>query len=175
MPEMLEQNTLEAILVRGSSARWCVKSSCSTCPCPQMREIIGEGRRPPYSKPSKDRVKQVCRELAAIDRDRLRLAISKSQEFTLRSDRKRTKARPRPGEDERFGWCEDAVMWLLHRVWVLYGDEAHSFAFPPLRDSWAGGIYQRMRNHYARTDGRRHWFENDDQTITRSIQPPPFQ
>jgi len=40
-------------------------------------------------------------------------------------------------------------MWLLYRIWLVVGDNAHHEVFPELLGTWPGEIYKAMKLHYA--------------------------
>jgi hypothetical protein len=116
---------LQAALEQSKRENWCTNRNCTTCGCPQMRNIL-LGRALSVSGPrirlddlSSQRAAQIIQELKHV---------------------------APPTNDE-------AIMWLLHAIWLRFGDDAHRNLFSDLDDSYANSILNRMKEHYSRLRG----------------------
>lgn len=119
--------TLKDALKAGSSEGWCVTRNCTTCGCPEMRALLGEPMWPAHGGPSYEQAKELAHDLARLSRAELLNEVGY----------------------ERLSWIYEATMWLIYGIWRHFGEIAHRGIFPVLSASWAGGIYENMKTHYA--------------------------
>src|SRR5665213_2835585 len=120
-----EQNWLKEALDRYVRERWCTNMNCTTCGSPEMRALLIE-----LAWRKEERLNGL-RELTWERAERV-VHCLREIEFPLG-----------PVGPEL------AVMWLLHAIWLQFGDRAHQELFPYLAGSPSGRTLEAMRVHYT--------------------------
>ncbi len=124
---------LQELLARAVSENWCLESYCTTCGSFQLRISLGWAETGP-------------------DRFRPRRVTEEEVGSVLQGLRH---CRPVP-ETQEF---EQAVRWVLLRIWDQFGDDAHQRLFPRLNGTWAEEVLNSMRRHYQAKMERRRQHE----------------
>lgn len=122
---------LQEILITGAHENWCTRRNCTTCGCPEMRELLGEGDFRNRKYVSTEHARQLAYQMSRIDKVEFSERLSASEEY----------------------WVRTALMWLMYGIWRHLGDTAHAEVFPILEGSWSDSIYQSMKAHYQRVRG----------------------
>ena len=113
---------LEVELGRAVREKWCMSRRCTTCGSFQMVELL------------------TGRTVSGLDE--YQLAI---REMTWERAREVTNGLRHCSAQT----TPEAIMWMLYRLWLRWGDRAHNELFPQLDGTFSGGILSRMRKHYA--------------------------
>ena len=113
---------LEKRLRQGLVENWCLNMSCTTCGCSKMVSLL-TGHEITGSDSSQKAIRKMTWHQAERIVDGLRHCY---------------------GEDLR-----EAIMWLLYRLWLRWGDEAHEKLFPALSGTFTSEVLDAMTQHYA--------------------------
>lgn len=123
---------LQKLLMRAVSENWCIANYCTTCGSFQMRIALGWAERGPDQRLQR-------RDLTDDEIATILVGLRHCH----------------PVIDRQFDF-EQAVRWVLLRIWNQFGDVAHDRLFPRLEGSWSEEVLNSMRRHYlAKLERRR--------------------
>lgn len=113
---------LEDALRRAVRENWCMNRSCTTCGSFQMVELL-TGEKVPGTHAHQKALRE--------------MTWARAKEIINGLHHCSAQTSP------------EAIMWMLHRLWLRWGDRAHEELFPELDGTFAGEVLARMRIHYA--------------------------
>lgn len=113
---------LEDALRQAVRENWCMNRSCTTCESFRMVELL-TGEKVPGTRAHQ----KALREMTWA---RSREVVNGLQHCSAQTS-------------------PEAIMWMLHRLWLRWGDRAHEELFPDLDGTFAGEVLAPMRIHYA--------------------------
>lgn len=126
--DLTKPHWLEKELTLGCHENWCMRRRCSTCGSFKMVELL-------TGKPVSNRASQ---------RDALNEIKLAEAEIVVQGLRN---CSPKASIN--------GIEWMLYVLWLRWGEQAHKNLFPALEGTFAGGVLNDMRDHYAMTFERR--------------------